>query len=99
MHMLHSAFITGQKCTNWEFAKLPKNCYSIFKKSPRCTDYLKTNDLHELHKGTNTDYLFPLNFGWVIEIWQNLRRYCIALSLTEVSKALEVYLNMKISWD
>ena len=38
-----------------------KNCFSIFKTSPAtCADYLQANDLHELHQGRSTDYLFSL---------------------------------------
>ena len=61
--LLHDGCNTGQKCTDWELHELVKNCSSIFKTSPAtCADYLQANDLHELHQGRSTDYLFSLKF-------------------------------------
>ena len=63
LHVLHGAYGTGQKATDWELGKLLKHCYSIFNKSPaRHSDYLLANGFHETHKGKNTGYLFPLKF-------------------------------------
>ena len=63
LHVLHGAYGTGQKATDWELGKLLKHCYSIFNKSPaRRSDYLLENGFHETHAGKNTGYLFPLKF-------------------------------------
>ena len=92
LHVLHGAFGTGQKATDWGLAKFLKHCYSIFNHSPaRRADYLASNDLHEKHEGRDTAYLFPLKFcghRWLknspaitrlLEILPYLKKYFIWL--------------------
>ena len=48
LHILHSAFNTGQNSTCWQLAKVIKNCYSIFNKSStRRADYLAASNMQE----------------------------------------------------
>ena len=63
LHVLHGAFGTAQKQTNWQLDKYCKNTYSIFKNSPaRREDYLKTNDMRDSHEDKDGAYLFPETF-------------------------------------
>ena len=60
--MLHGAYQTAQFKTDWNLDKVLKNCFSIFRKSTKRSDYLETNDLQESHEGKSTAYLFPLKY-------------------------------------
>ena len=60
LHVLHGAYGTAQKATDW---KLLKAIYLIFKLSPAWReDYLKVNELLESHESKSVAYLFPQKF-------------------------------------
>ena len=64
LHVIHGAYGTAQKVTDWLLQNYLKAIYLIFKLSPahREDDYLATNGLLESHATNNSSYLVPLKF-------------------------------------
>ena len=63
LHLLHSAYVTAQKATDWNLDKLLKAVYSIFKLSPaQREDYQIVNELLESHNSKSVAYLSPQKF-------------------------------------
>ena len=61
--MLHGAYKTGHKETDWEVEKNLKAAWGIFKKSPaRRSDYLSDNGIEEKYDDKSTSSNFPLKF-------------------------------------
>ena len=63
LHVLHGAYKTALKETDWELEKTLKAAHAIFKKSPaRRADYLSANGHEERYDNKSLCAFFPLKF-------------------------------------
>ena len=82
LHVLHGAYKTALKETDWELEKTLKAVHGIFKKSPaRRADYLSANGHEERYDDKSLCAFFPLKFcghgGWrmvkpLLVFWRSL---------------------------
>ena len=93
LQVLHSAYGTAQKATDWTLGKLLKAIYSIFKLSPaRREDHLNINELLESLESKRVAYLFSLKFcrrRWL----ENRKALKRAIELHSYFKRYFSYLN------
>ena len=91
LHVLHGAYKTEHKKTDWEVEKRLEAAYGIFKQSPtRRADFLSYNDIVDRHDDQTMKSFFPLKFcghRW-LENGKALTRFM------EISEKIANYLTL-----